>query len=155
MDYNNTPWVRNYIVFLYYLFEYQFINTLAVPFFKNYLFDLGALFPIFAFLVIIGTSNGVNLTDGLDGLAVVPVITTAACLAFIAYLVGNKIFSEYLNLFFILLNLQFFGFIIKILLKPIKLLKMAKNILSLSFLIIKLSGIIMVSFIEKKENLLY
>ena len=83
------------------MFEYQFINTLAVPFFKNYLFDLGALFPIFAFLVIIGTSNGVNLTDGLDGLAVVPVIITAACLAFIAYLVGNKIFSEYLNLFFI------------------------------------------------------
>ena len=89
------------LFFLYNLFEYQFINTLAVPFFKNYLFDLGALFPIFAFLVIIGTSNGVNLTDGLDGLAVVPVIITAACLAFIAYLVGNKIFSEYLNLFFI------------------------------------------------------
>ena len=73
------------------MFDYQFINTLAVPFFKNYLFDLGVFFPIFAFLVIIGTSNGVNLTDGLDGLAVVPVITTATCLALIAYLAGNKI----------------------------------------------------------------
>ena len=89
------------LFFLYNLFEYQFINTLAVPFLKNYLFDLGVLFPLFAFLVIIGTSNGVNITDGLDGLAVVPVIITATCLALIAYLVGNKIFSEYLNLFFI------------------------------------------------------
>ena len=89
------------LFFLYDLFDYQFIDTLAVPFFKNYLFDLGVFFPIFAFLVIIGTSNGVNLTDGLDGLAVVPVIITATCLALIAYLAGNKIFSEYLNLFFI------------------------------------------------------
>ena len=90
------------LFFLYNLFDYQFINTLAVPFLKNYLFDLGVLFPIFAFLVIIGTSNSVNLTDGLDGLAVVPVITTATCLGLIAYLVGNKIFSEYLNLFFVI-----------------------------------------------------
>ena len=89
------------IFFLYNLFDYQYIDTLAVPFFKNYLFDLGVLFPIFAFLVIIGTSNSVNLTDGLDGLAVVPVIITATCLGLIAYLVGNKIFSEYLNLFFV------------------------------------------------------
>ena len=89
------------IFFLYNLFDYQYIDTLAVPFLKNYLFDLGVLFPIFAFLVIIGTSNSVNLTDGLDGLAVVPVIITATCLGLIAYLVGNKIFSEYLNLFFV------------------------------------------------------
>ena len=89
------------LFFLYNLFDYQFINTLAIPFFKDYLFDLGVLFPIFAFLVIIGTSNGVNLTDGLDGLAVVPVIIAATCLGLISYLVGNKIFSEYLNLFFI------------------------------------------------------
>ena len=89
------------LFFLYNLFEYQFISTLAVPFFKNYLFDLGVLFPIFAFLVIIGTSNGVNLTDGLDGLAIVPVIMATTCLGLIAYLVGNKIFAEYLNIFFI------------------------------------------------------
>ncbi len=89
------------LFFLYNLFDYQFIDTLAFPFFKNYLFDLGVFFPIFAFLVIIGTSNGVNLTDGLDGLAVVPVIVTATCLALISYLAGHKIFSEYLNLFFI------------------------------------------------------
>ena len=90
------------IFFLYNLFDYQYIDTLAVPFLKNYLFDLGVLFPIFAFLVIIGTSNSVNLTDGLDGLAVVPVIITATCLGLISYLVGNKIFSEYLNLFFVI-----------------------------------------------------
>tara|TARA_Y100000590_G_C15689379_1_gene1002846 strand:+ start:1086 stop:2174 length:1089 start_codon:yes stop_codon:yes gene_type:complete len=89
------------LFFLYNLIEHQFINTLAVPFFKDYLIDLGVFFPIFAFFVIIGTSNGVNLTDGLDGLAIVPVIITATCLALIAYLVGNKIFSDYLNIFFI------------------------------------------------------
>ena len=86
---------------LYNFIDHQFINKLAVPFVKDFLFDLGVFFPFFAFLVIIGTSNGVNLTDGLDGLAIVPVIITTSCLAIIAYLVGNKIFSEYLNLFFI------------------------------------------------------
>ncbi len=89
------------LFFLYNFLDNQFINTLAIPFYKNYLIDLGIFFPIFAFLVIIGTSNGVNLTDGLDGLAIVPVIITASCLGLIAYLVGNKIFSDYLNLFFI------------------------------------------------------
>ena len=86
---------------LYNIIDHQFINKLAIPFLKDFFVDLGVLFPFFAFLVIIGTSNGVNLTDGLDGLAIVPVILTATCLALIAYLVGNKIFSEYLNLFFI------------------------------------------------------
>ena len=86
---------------LYNIIDHQFINKLAIPFLKDFLVDLGVLFPFFAFLVIVGTSNGVNLTDGLDGLAIVPVILTATCLALIAYLVGNKIFSEYLNLFFI------------------------------------------------------
>ena len=89
-------------LFLLYNFtDHQLINKLAIPFVKDFLLDLGVFFPFFAFLVIIGTSNGVNLTDGLDGLAIVPVILTAVCLALIAYLVGNKIFSEYLNLFFI------------------------------------------------------
>ena len=86
---------------LYNIIDHQFINKLAIPFLKDFLVDLGVLFPFFAFLVIIGTSNGVSLTDGFDGLALVPVILTATCLALIAYLVGNKIFSEYLNLFFI------------------------------------------------------
>ena len=89
-------------LFLLYNFtDHQLTNKLAIPFLKDFLLDLGVFFPFFAFLVIIGTSNGVNLTDGLDGLAIVPVILTAVCLALIAYLVGNKIFSEYLNLFFI------------------------------------------------------
>ena len=89
------------IFFLYNIIDHQFINKLAFPFFKDFLFDLGIFFPFFAFLVIIGTSNGVNLTDGLDGLAIVPVIITISCLGIIAYLVGNKIFSDYLNIFFI------------------------------------------------------
>ena len=89
-------------LFLLYNFtDHELTNKLAIPFVKDFLLDLGVFFPFFAFLVIIGTSNGVNLTDGLDGLAIVPVILTAVCLALIAYLVGNKIFSEYLNLFFI------------------------------------------------------
>ena len=89
-------------LFLLYNFtDHELTNKLAIPFLKDFLLDLGVFFPFFAFLVIIGTSNGVNLTDGLDGLAIVPVILTAVCLALIAYLVGNKIFSEYLNLFFI------------------------------------------------------
>ena len=86
---------------LYNIVDHQLINKLAVPFFKDFLIDLGVFFPFFAFIVIIGTSNGVNLTDGLDGLAIVPVILTASCLGLIAYLVGNKIFSEYLHLFFV------------------------------------------------------
>ena len=73
-------------------------GTLAVPFFKNVLFDLGWMFLPFAVLVIVGASNAVNLTDGLDGLAIVPVLIVAATFALIAYLVGNSVFSNYLQL---------------------------------------------------------
>lgn len=73
-------------------------TTLAVPFFKGVLLPLGLLFPVFAMLVMIGSSNAVNLTDGLDGLATVPTIIVASVFALIAYLVGNKLFAEYLQL---------------------------------------------------------
>jgi phospho-N-acetylmuramoyl-pentapeptide-transferase len=71
---------------------------LAVPFFKDVLIPFGWFFLLFATLVMMGSSNAVNLTDGLDGLAIVPVMMAAATLGFIAYLAGNANFSDYLQL---------------------------------------------------------
>ena len=73
-------------------------NTLAVPFFKNVLFQLGWFYVPFGALVIVGASNAVNLTDGLDGLAIVPTMIAAGSFAFIAYLVGNAVFANYLQI---------------------------------------------------------
>ncbi len=74
---------------------------LSIPFVKNYLLPLGILSMPFGMLVIVGSSNAVNLTDGLDGLAIVPVMIAAACFGLISYLVGNAIFSDYLGIQFI------------------------------------------------------
>ena len=76
-------------------------TSLAFPFFKDVLWNLGWFFPVFAVLVMVGSSNAVNLTDGLDGLAIVPVMIAAACFALIAYLVGNTVFSNYLQIHFV------------------------------------------------------
>ena len=76
-------------------------STLAVPFLKNVLLDLGWAFVLFAAVVMGGSSNAVNLTDGLDGLAVVPVMIAAGVFALIAYLVGNSVFSSYLQLHYV------------------------------------------------------
>ena len=73
-------------------------NGLALPFFKDVFIYLGYLFIPFSILVVVGASNSVNLTDGLDGLAIVPVMIAASCFALIAYLVGNINFSSYLQL---------------------------------------------------------
>jgi phospho-N-acetylmuramoyl-pentapeptide-transferase len=73
-------------------------TMLAIPFFKDVLIDLGWFFVPFAVLVMVGASNSVNLTDGLDGLAIVPVIIAASTFAFITYIVGNAVFSDYLQL---------------------------------------------------------
>jgi phospho-N-acetylmuramoyl-pentapeptide-transferase len=73
-------------------------NEIAVPFFKDFFINLGFLFIPFSIFVVVGASNSVNLTDGLDGLAIVPVIIAASCFALIAYLVGNVNFSSYLQL---------------------------------------------------------
>ena len=73
-------------------------TVLAVPFFKNLLIDLGWMFVPMATFVMVGASNAVNLTDGLDGLAIVPVMIVAACFALIAYLVGNAVFAAYLQI---------------------------------------------------------
>ena len=76
-------------------------HLLAVPFFKDVLFDLNLFFPIFAILVIVGSANAVNLTDGLDGLAIMPVMIAAASFGFIAYLVGNIVFADYLQIHYV------------------------------------------------------
>ena len=73
-------------------------SGLAIPFFKNVLINFGWFFIPFAVFVVVGASNAVNLTDGLDGLAIVPVMIAAACFGFIAYLVGNTVYSGYLQL---------------------------------------------------------
>lgn len=73
-------------------------DKLALPFFKELLVQFGIAFPLVAMLVMMGASNAVNLTDGLDGLAIVPVMIAAGVFALIAYLVGNRIFADYLQL---------------------------------------------------------
>ena len=75
---------------------------LTIPFFKDILLDLGWMFAPLAVFVVVGASNAVNLTDGLDGLAIVPVMIAFACFAFIAYLVGNTVFSNYLQLHYVI-----------------------------------------------------
>ena len=72
-------------------------HGLAVPFFKNVLIPLGIFFVPIAALIIVGASNAVNLTDGLDGLAIVPVMIAAASFAIIAYLAGNTVLANYLR----------------------------------------------------------
>ncbi len=74
---------------------------LAIPFMKDYLVPLGFLFIPFAMLVIVGSSNAVNLTDGLDGLAIVPVMIAAGCFGLITYFVGNAVYAPYLGITFI------------------------------------------------------
>jgi len=81
--------------------EGDFATGLAIPLLKNFTVNLGFFFIPFGCFVIIGSANAVNLTDGLDGLAIVPVMIACFSLAFIAYLVGNAVFSDYLGVPFI------------------------------------------------------
>jgi phospho-N-acetylmuramoyl-pentapeptide-transferase len=76
-------------------------NKLALPFSKELLFDIGWFFVVFGGFVIVGSANAVNITDGLDGLAIVPVMIAAGTFGFIAYLAGNAIFSNYLQIHFV------------------------------------------------------
>jgi phospho-N-acetylmuramoyl-pentapeptide-transferase len=70
---------------------------LIVPFFKTVSYPLGALgFMVLTYLVIVGTSNAVNLTDGADGLAILPSVLVASALAIFAYVAGNSVFAKYL-----------------------------------------------------------
>ncbi len=81
--------------------EPSFATSLALPFLKDFLIDLGIFFIPFAVLVIVGSGNAVNLTDGLDGLAIVPVMIAAASFGMISYLSGNEVFSDYLQIHFV------------------------------------------------------
>jgi phospho-N-acetylmuramoyl-pentapeptide-transferase len=76
-------------------------SALAIPFFKNVLVQLGWFFVPFGAFIIVGAGNAVNLTDGLDGLAIVPVMIAAATFGFISYFVGNALFAEYLQIHFV------------------------------------------------------
>tara|TARA_B100001123_G_scaffold210481_1_gene237956 strand:- start:2070 stop:3155 length:1086 start_codon:yes stop_codon:yes gene_type:complete len=86
------------IMFLTFYSESPEINNLYFPFFKNLVLNLGLFYIPFYMFVIVGSSNAVNLTDGLDGLATVPVILVASCFAFISYVTGNIVFSDYLHI---------------------------------------------------------
>ena len=89
------------LLVLSYFVEYQEFRNLYFPFFKNLIVNLGWFFIPFSIFVIVGSSNAVNLTDGLDGLATVPVILVAGCFAFISYVTGNIVFSDYLQIIYI------------------------------------------------------
>jgi phospho-N-acetylmuramoyl-pentapeptide-transferase len=73
-------------------------TSLIVPVFKDVIFDLGPLFILLAYFVIVGTSNAVNLTDGLDGLAIMPTVLVAGALGIFAYVSGNSVFAQYLHI---------------------------------------------------------
>jgi phospho-N-acetylmuramoyl-pentapeptide-transferase len=82
---------------------YQYASTpveteLIIPFFKNVSIDLGLAYILLTYLVIVGASNAVNLTDGLDGLAIMPTVMVGGALGIIAYLAGNVQFSSYLHI---------------------------------------------------------
>ena len=83
------------------LSEGALATGLALPFFKELLVPLGWFFVPWALIVLVGASNAVNLTDGLDGLAIMPALIAAACFALIAYVSGNFVFSEYLQIHFV------------------------------------------------------
>ncbi len=85
-------------IFLYCTAKTPVETQIVVPFFKNVVIHLGPFFIIFAYFVIVGSSNAVNLTDGLDGLAILPTVMVAAALGIFAYLTGNIEFAKYLTI---------------------------------------------------------
>jgi phospho-N-acetylmuramoyl-pentapeptide-transferase len=76
-------------------------TSVAFPFFKDLLLDLGWFFVAFAAIIVVGAGNAVNLTDGLDGLAIVPVMIAAGCFGAISWAIGNAVFAEYLQVNFV------------------------------------------------------
>jgi phospho-N-acetylmuramoyl-pentapeptide-transferase len=91
--------VAFFTVFLIgYLDKSTYPTHIALPFFKDVFLNIGYFYLVFATFVMVGSSNAVNLTDGLDGLAIFPVMMAVACFAIITYLVGNIKFAEYLHI---------------------------------------------------------
>jgi phospho-N-acetylmuramoyl-pentapeptide-transferase len=88
----------------YLMFQWAYLpahTELLIPFAKSLVFELGPWFVLMAYFVIVGTSNAVNLTDGLDGLAIMPAVLVSAALSVFAYLSGHAVFADYLNIPFI------------------------------------------------------
>ena len=83
---------------LYAVIDNPVATELHVPFFKNAVWEMGPLFLVLAYFVIVGSSNAVNLTDGLDGLAILPTVAIGGALAIIAYLTGHIEFAQYLHI---------------------------------------------------------
>ena len=90
----STLWIMS-------LMSPELATSLAVPFFKSLLIDLSWFFLAFGVFVMVGASNAVNLTDGLDGLAIGPVMIAAAVFLIISYLIGNSVFSTYLQVHYV------------------------------------------------------
>lgn len=84
-------------IFLYSLAHTAAETSLLIPFLKNFSIELGVMFVLLTYLVIVGSSNAVNLTDGLDGLAIMPTVLVAGALAVFAYVAGNVKFATYLS----------------------------------------------------------
>jgi phospho-N-acetylmuramoyl-pentapeptide-transferase len=78
-----------------------FASSVTFPFFKELIIPLGWFFVVFGAFIIVGAGNAVNLTDGLDGLAIVPVMIAVSCFGIFAWVVGNAVLSEYLQLHFV------------------------------------------------------
>lgn len=84
------------VTYLYFTAATPIETQLILPFFKNAILPLGILYIVFAYFVVVGTSNAVNLTDGLDGLAILPTVLVGGALGVFAYLSGHAEFSTYL-----------------------------------------------------------
>lgn len=89
------------VIFLYHNASLPVHTQLNIPFFKSVTWELGLLFPVFAYFVIVGSSNAVNLTDGLDGLAIMPIVMVAGALGVFAYASSNAIYAQYLGIPFV------------------------------------------------------
>lgn len=92
------------IIALFYLFHNSSVQLhpeISIPFFKSWYIDLGLFFPLFAYVVIVGASNAVNLTDGLDGLAIMPIVMVAGALGIFAYATSNVVYAHYLAMPFV------------------------------------------------------
>jgi phospho-N-acetylmuramoyl-pentapeptide-transferase len=86
------------ITFLYFSKSLPVCSNVTIPFFKSLFINVGVFFPVLAYFVIVGSSNAVNLTDGLDGLAIVPITMVAGALGVFAYAASNVIYAHYLSI---------------------------------------------------------
>ncbi len=86
---------------IHYHLDPKFADSLVIPFFKKLTIDLGIFYIPFSMFVVIGSSNAVNLTDGLDGLAIMPIAIVSLCFAIVCYLAGNIFYADYLQISYI------------------------------------------------------